>query len=366
MAILCTYTHDPLDRVSTLNPMAQAIANRFYCTARLTTELQGHAERTLFHADGHVLAQLTEKDDTNGAALIAVDSQGSVLHINPAAQQTAIAYSPYGHRQPSMADALPGFTGAQPEPATGHYLLGNGYRAYNPVLMRFNNPDAFSPFGEGGLNTYAYCLGDPVNRVDPTGHIGLFIPGISLGLLAFSAGAGSLIAGVITQDSNPELSRKLLTVGAALGATGLTVVGGLAATRVISSRRNTLFSTRSPRPGAGPGSVDSKGARLYAKRSKRITKLRTRRYFKDGYDLDELREFESFQQNRRRKELRQIEDLERVQDAERSIYEPDLNFPSLQGLPELPAVKGYPPNLGVHEIGMFLDLDRLSKHLRRK
>lgn len=55
--------------------------------------------------------------------------------------------------------------------ATGHYLLGNGYRAYNPVLMRFNRPDNLNPFGEGGLNAYAYCAGDPVNRSDPTGHI---------------------------------------------------------------------------------------------------------------------------------------------------------------------------------------------------
>ncbi|EPJ83956.1 hypothetical protein CFII68_18000, partial [Pseudomonas sp. CFII68] len=43
-------------------------------------------------------------------------------------------------------------------------------RAFNPVLMRFNSPDSSSPFGEGGLNSYAYCIGDPINRIDPTGH----------------------------------------------------------------------------------------------------------------------------------------------------------------------------------------------------
>ncbi|EGH65727.1 hypothetical protein PSYAC_12586, partial [Pseudomonas syringae pv. actinidiae str. M302091] len=57
------------------------------------------------------------------------------------------------------------------DPVTGHYLLGNGYRAFNPMLMRFNSPDSLSPFGEGGLNAYAYCAGDPVNRVDPSGHM---------------------------------------------------------------------------------------------------------------------------------------------------------------------------------------------------
>ncbi|WP_338010010.1 RHS repeat-associated core domain-containing protein, partial [Pseudomonas sp. GM60] len=37
------------------------------------------------------------------------------------------------------------------------------------VLMRFNGPDWFSPFGRGGLNSYAYCLGDPINLSDPNG-----------------------------------------------------------------------------------------------------------------------------------------------------------------------------------------------------
>ncbi|WP_305887845.1 RHS repeat-associated core domain-containing protein, partial [Pseudomonas sp. SDI] len=55
------------------------------------------------------------------------------------------------------------------EPMTGHYLLGS-YRGFNPLLMRFNSPDSFSPFGSGGLNAYAYCAGDPVNRRDPSGH----------------------------------------------------------------------------------------------------------------------------------------------------------------------------------------------------
>uniref|UniRef100_UPI00214B5855 RHS repeat-associated core domain-containing protein n=1 Tax=Pseudomonas sp. UMAB-08 TaxID=1365375 RepID=UPI00214B5855 len=65
--------------------------------------------------------------------------------------------------------------GEPPDPVTGHYLLGNGYRAFNPVLMRFNSPDSLSPFGEGGLNGYAYCGGDPVNYRDPTGHIPAFM-----------------------------------------------------------------------------------------------------------------------------------------------------------------------------------------------
>jgi hypothetical protein len=41
--------------------------------------------------------------------------------------------------------------------------------------MRFNSPDSLSPFGEGGMNAYAYCSGDPVNREDRTGHVWGFL-----------------------------------------------------------------------------------------------------------------------------------------------------------------------------------------------
>lgn len=36
--------------------------------------------------------------------------------------------------------------------------------------MRFHSPDILSPFGAGGIHAYAYCAGDPINHVDPTGH----------------------------------------------------------------------------------------------------------------------------------------------------------------------------------------------------
>lgn len=67
-----------------------------------------------------------------------------------------------------------GFNGELLEPFIERYLLGSGYRAYSLVLMCFNKPDDMSPFGRGGLNAYAYCLGDPVNAVDPTGHSSWF------------------------------------------------------------------------------------------------------------------------------------------------------------------------------------------------
>ncbi len=100
--------------------------------------------------------------------LCATDRQGSLLAQLQSRQLDQFAYTPFGHRPPGEGI---GFNGEHPDPLTGHYLLGNGYRAYNPVLMRFNSPDSLSPFGKGGINAYAYCAGEPVNRGDSTGHL---------------------------------------------------------------------------------------------------------------------------------------------------------------------------------------------------
>ncbi len=50
------------------------------------------------------------------------------------------------------------------------YILGNGYRLYNPTMMRFASADGESPFAHGGKNAYCYCGGDPVNRLDGSGR----------------------------------------------------------------------------------------------------------------------------------------------------------------------------------------------------
>jgi RHS repeat-associated protein len=105
--------------------------------------------------------------------LLVTDQQRSVLNVLDEHHPHPIAYTSYGHRlRENGLLTLLGFNGELSDPLTGHYLLGNGYRAFNPVLMRFNSPDSWSPLGKAGLNAYAYCVGDPVNRSDPTGHVG--------------------------------------------------------------------------------------------------------------------------------------------------------------------------------------------------
>ena len=95
------------------------------------------------------------------------DHLGSIVLRNARTHQ----YTPYGYdHQADPATSRLGFTGQLHESALRGYLLGNGYRCFNPVLMRFNSPDSFSPFDAGGANAYAYCGNDPLNNDDSSGH----------------------------------------------------------------------------------------------------------------------------------------------------------------------------------------------------
>ncbi|MFJ4390488.1 RHS repeat-associated core domain-containing protein [Pseudomonas soli] len=103
--------------------------------------------------------------------LMATDSQRSVFYGVWGANTRRKCYAPYGFDPiPDIGTPLSSFTGVLRELHTGLYLLGNGTRGYSPALMRFLSADSWSPFGEGGVNAYAYCGGDPVNQVDPTAH----------------------------------------------------------------------------------------------------------------------------------------------------------------------------------------------------
>lgn len=53
---------------------------------------------------------------------------------------------------------------------TGLYYLQSRY--YNPEWGRFINADAYAATGQGlvGNNTFAYCLNNPVSRVDTSGQ----------------------------------------------------------------------------------------------------------------------------------------------------------------------------------------------------
>ncbi|PLR44750.1 RHS repeat-associated core domain-containing protein [Chimaeribacter arupi] len=177
------------------------------------------------------------------------DANNSTLFALSGNTLSAFRYSPFGATPPPDASAtpLPGFNGERADPLTGVTHLGNGYRAFSPALFRFTCPDSESPFGEGGINAYAYCENDPVNMTDPSGHglITMMIKqtlklGVKLGMsqaaadgittamasayLAFIEtsieGAAALatgIAGSMEMKKNPVAAQKLMWAGMGFG-----------------------------------------------------------------------------------------------------------------------------------------------------
>ncbi|EKT4458713.1 RHS repeat-associated core domain-containing protein [Pseudomonas putida] len=90
-----------------------------------------------------------------------MEDTGVKSHVN---------YSPYGYPGPGALNCVLGFNGEYRSDLSGFYVLGRGVRSFSSILMRFLSPDPYSPFSLGGLNIYAYCAGDPVNRVDRSGY----------------------------------------------------------------------------------------------------------------------------------------------------------------------------------------------------
>ncbi|SFH05574.1 RHS repeat-associated core domain-containing protein [Pseudomonas sp. NFACC45] len=167
-SILARYRYDASDRLHAVERAGQKPCRRFYRAEQLSSEVTGEDSRSLLHEERQLLA-LSHGQET---VLFRTDGCGNVLQALSGGDSPQHAYSPYGQR--AAADGLGslfGLGGEPQDPVTGCYLLGNGYRAYDPVLMRFHRPDSWSPFDGGGLNPYAYCLGDPINLSDPTGHI---------------------------------------------------------------------------------------------------------------------------------------------------------------------------------------------------
>ena len=215
------YRYDPLDRLIANQVDTTPSVQHFYNRERLSTRLQGDQGQSVFHYQNQLLATA----DTTGKQLLVTNLQRSVLHTLSADGSHASGYGPYGY--PSVQhgqQSLLGFNGELPDPVTGHYLLGNGHRAYNPVLMRFNSPDRLSPFSAGGINAYAYCKGDPVNRVDPSGRLPLnAILSIALASLSLAHVINGAVPGIGFWSALKNLKKNTISVAAVARVVGTTV-----------------------------------------------------------------------------------------------------------------------------------------------
>jgi RHS repeat-associated core domain len=179
--VLASYRYDGHD---------QLYAARYGTAAEVLRRYQGNqVDRTV--QDGLLTHYLYQNemalglnqwrgDQLQDSRLLLSDAQGTVLAeydadgLRPKQEATGelhpTTYSAYGERpEDNGLRTLLGFLGELRDELFGWYMLGRGYRAYNPSLMRFHSPDSLAP-EESGINPYLYCLGDPVNWRDPTGH----------------------------------------------------------------------------------------------------------------------------------------------------------------------------------------------------
>lgn len=222
--IIRGYHYDALDMLVERSAPDASSALIYYDQGRQINEVSGAESATYLRSEDIVLGY-QQQGSAAKSELFCTDQQHSVLAQVSEAGLEQAAYSPYGHRVTQGGlFSVSGFNGEHLDPLTGLYMLGNGYRAYSPELMRFQVPDSLSPFGAGGLNPYAYCLGDPINRVDPTGHWSWqSILGIALSVVG-------IIASVATFGAATPLAILALGLGIASGLTGVAsgVVGELA------------------------------------------------------------------------------------------------------------------------------------------
>lgn len=163
------YQYDGHDHLVSAAHAGGSPVLRFYQDERLcSTVHNGEPTHLLYNGDQPLAQQSAAGAD---ALLLHTNANNSVMAESQAGARRSATYSAYGarHSDDPFASLL-AFNGEVLEQDCGWYLLGRGYRAYNPGLMRFHSPDSLSPFGSGGLNPYTYCLGNPIALRDPTGH----------------------------------------------------------------------------------------------------------------------------------------------------------------------------------------------------
>ncbi|MCJ1346264.1 hypothetical protein MMC31_004479 [Peltigera leucophlebia] len=198
--ILSQYRYDASRKLVCQKEPGKPARHLYYRGDALIACTMGDTQVSYVYDGKTYWGQTLQEDGNTRIQLWASDSHSSILTSLDAQRSDTIQhqrYTPYGL---SAAGPSIGFNGQWRDPITGWYHLGNGYRVYSPALMRFHSPDSLSPFVSGEINGYAYCLGDPMNRVDPSGHLSIFgheLTGRDLTIMGVGLGVG-VLAGILT------------------------------------------------------------------------------------------------------------------------------------------------------------------------
>ncbi|MET4676667.1 MULTISPECIES: RHS repeat-associated core domain-containing protein [unclassified Luteibacter] len=204
------YGYGPDGRIARLRRSGRT-HYRYYDDGRLYGEFSDDDQRRYFRAAGIVVAESLLSQAIRTTWLLGNDPQGSVI-VEAGEHTTLRTYGAYGGRDTTDDGARTGFAGEIGEEDTGWYLLGN--RLYSPTLRRFLSPDGASPFDAGGLNRYAYCAGDPINRVDPSGGAWWDWLGVAVGVIASAVAivaTGGALLGVVAAAAAGSITAAVST-----------------------------------------------------------------------------------------------------------------------------------------------------------
>lgn len=172
--LLSRYRYDAHDQLLGVTRGSAAEGLRYYQGTQLRSAIAAGQHQCFSYAGAVPLGQQCVGAPEQTLLTLCGASHSVLAEVKGQGPVKRTQYTSHGDAS-EVLDSVLAFNGEVREPDTGWYLLGNGYRAYDPQLRCFLRPDSESPFGAGGLNPYSYCLGNPVGMRDPTGHMARYI-----------------------------------------------------------------------------------------------------------------------------------------------------------------------------------------------
>ncbi|KAI9157982.1 tRNA3(Ser)-specific nuclease WapA [Paramyrothecium foliicola] len=239
-----TYLFDERNRlVSVSLPSEDPTAFSYHCNDHLAQRrLKSGSEQDRFYYDdnaGKINAIFSEHKNDNGqqeevktsllsdsdSILGGYTDKGAASYFLKEIDNTAVVmdskshmsakYTAYGARKTSHAptNILSEFGFSQAFTDSRSNLVYLGSRFYSPGLKSFLSLDTYDT-----ENRYAYCSGDPINRIDPTGHSWIVDTIATLVGVGVAVGVGALVTALTGGSAFPMVAA--VAAGALGGALG--------------------------------------------------------------------------------------------------------------------------------------------------